>query len=568
VTKSSFEPSFFNRYLGYEDLTRILEGWARAYPDYVRLRSLTKTEGGRDFWLAEIGRQPDRLRPAICIDGNIHSTELLSTNVALAIAYRLIELHQGRYEGASLPRAVREAALDGLYYVMPRVSPDGAEDVFTVGGVSRSVPRHRSKENAPAHWVRRDMDGDGKIRQLRLKHPAGEFVKHPEFAHVLVPRAIGDEGPYFKVFPEGFVQGYDGVSVPFPHTLSDNDSDFNRNLPHDWSGKSSGAGHFPGWEPETNAIIEFASAAPHIFAWLNLHTFGGVFIRPPFSDPTHEVAREDLKIYAYATELAAAHTGMATIGALEDMTPEPAKPMFGTLPAWAYNERGCLAWAIELWDLFAAAGLSKRSPFYLNYAIQDRSEIAALVQWDLQKNGERVFAPWRPFRHPQLGDVEIGGIDAIHGFINPPETEIGPICRALSSFAVALMSLRPHLDSCVAVAPITSTLTKIDLHATNSGYLPTYVMEASLARPWNSGLRVAIKTSGCTLVSGQSSTEVGHLSGWGRGLDEEINAPFFQKSQGVHDIARTWIVEGQGEVQIKIGAPRVGWCHHTVAVGH
>ena len=71
----------------------------------------------------------------------------------------------------------------------PRVSPDGAEEIVTGGRPSRSAPRLRRHAGA-AHWVRRDMDGDGTIRQLRCPHPAGEFVSHPDHAHVLVPRTI------------------------------------------------------------------------------------------------------------------------------------------------------------------------------------------------------------------------------------------------------------------------------------------------------------------------------------------------------------------------------------------
>jgi hypothetical protein len=26
---------------------------------------------------------------------------------------------------------------------------------------------------------------------------------------------VGDEGPYFKVLPEGFVEGYDGITLAF-----------------------------------------------------------------------------------------------------------------------------------------------------------------------------------------------------------------------------------------------------------------------------------------------------------------------------------------------------------------
>lgn len=564
MTDLNIERTFLTRYLRYDELTRLVRGWAGAHPEFVRLQSLTKTAGGRDVWLIEIGRNPERTRPAICIDANMHAAELLGTNAALAVADRLIGLHKRM--DARMPRTVREAAIDGLYYIIPSISPDGAEDVMTAGRVSRSAPRLRRKGDASPHWVRRDMDGDGKIRQLRFQHPAGEFVAHPEFDHVMVPRTIGDEGPYFKIFPEGLVEGYDGIRIPFPGTLSDNDSDFNRNFPFGWSGGCEGAGQFPGWEPETNAIVEFASRAPHIFAWLNLHTFGGVFIRPPF-DASHQIAPGDLELYDYVAELAAVHTGMPTIEALKDMTPDPTKPMTGTLAAWAYGDRGCLAWPIELWDLFAAAGLAKREPFFVNYATQGRREVKALVRWDIEQNEARTFGPWRPFHHPQFGEVELGGLDTIHGFINPPTREIAGICDAVSSFAVTLMALRPNLNCHVKAERISETLTRIDLFVTNDGYLPTYITNASVNRPWNSGLKILAEASGCTLVSGQSSTDLGHLPGWGRGANHEANGPFFQKSQGVYDVLQTWIVAGPGQLDIQVGAPRIGWHHCPVTVG-
>jgi Zinc carboxypeptidase len=560
-------PKFLMDYIGYEELTRTLHQWARDHRPFVRLRSLAKLESGRDVWMLSIGNNPDDLRPAVCIDGNMHSAELLGTNAALCMAFSLIELHKGSPAASnSFAKPVRDSVLNGLYYIIPRVSPDGAEELLTAGRISRSAPRQRRRDSA-ARWIRSDVDADGRIRQIRMKHAAGEFVQHPHYPHVLVARTIQDEGPFFTVFPEGYIEGFDGKNVPFPHTLSDNDSDFNRNFPFDWSSDHEGAGRFPGWEPETRALIEFATNSPHIFAWLNLHTFGGIFIRPPFSNSRHEMNREDLLVYEQAAALVTQYTGMPTLSAFEEMTPVASQPMTGTLAAWAYGEQGCFAWAVELWDLFGAVGLSKRTPYFRNYAIQEREEISLLVEWDVRENEGRVFGPWRPFVHPQLGDVEIGGIDPVRGVLNPPEKEIAPICERLASFAIALASLAPRLQTRISTAPVDENLTKINLVGTNSGYLPTYVSAASQAQPWNRGLQVSFQSSGCALVSGESSADVGHLRGWGRGAHEEGNAPFFQKSQGVHDVAMTWIVKGSGQVQIEIGAPRTGWCIHKLDVG-
>jgi Zinc carboxypeptidase len=551
---------FLRNYLRYEDLTRIVTRWAEQHPEFVRLRSIAQTHAGRDVWMLELGKEPDRLRPAIWIDGNMHSAELLGTNGALDVARVLIELHEGRLNASKyFSQIVLERALDCLYYIVPSMSPDGAEGVLNAGRLSRSAPRQRRGEHGPAHWIRSDLDGDGRILQLRLRHPSGEFVEHPAYSHVLVPRTVTDDGPFYKVLPEGYIDGFDGKHIPAPHALSDNDSDFNRNFAFEWSGDGDGAGAFPGWEPETRAIMELATRSPHIFAWLNLHTFGGIFIRPPFSEPDKHLSRKDLLVYEDIAQLAATYTGMSTVSAFADMTPVSTRPMRGTLAAWAYGERGCLSWAVELWDLFAAAGLSKKKPFFRNYAIQRREEWSLLVEWDAAQNGRRIFNAWRPFPHPQLGDVEIGGIDPVRGLLNPPEKMIIPICTGFSSFALILASLAPCLKIDISTKAISSRFTELHLSAVNSGYLPTYITVNSLRRIWNHGIKIQLRTSGCELVSGLSVVELGHLGGWGRGADEEANGPFFQQSQGGDDISVDWVIEGSGDVEVEIGSPRLGW---------
>src|SRR5262249_2227399 len=135
-----------------------------------------------------------------------------------------------------------------------------------------------------------------------------------------------------------------------------------------------------------------------------------------------------------------------------------------------------------------------------------------------------------------------------------------------ASLAITLPSLAPRLETRIAAEPISDDLTKITLVATNSGYLPTYVSAASAKQPWNKGLQIRFQASGCALHSGSPAAQARHLRGWGRGAFEEGNAPFFQKSQGVHDLTMTWIVGGTGEVQIEVGAPRTGWNTHTIRV--
>src|SRR5690348_10246659 len=86
---------FRNTYLDYGRLTGQLQAWAETFSDVCRLRSLGKTPEGREMWLLVIGRDPDRVRPAVWVDGNMHASELCGSSVALAIAEDMLRLHAG-----------------------------------------------------------------------------------------------------------------------------------------------------------------------------------------------------------------------------------------------------------------------------------------------------------------------------------------------------------------------------------------------------------------------------------------------------------------------------------------
>ena len=120
---------------------------------------------------------------------------------------------------------------DVRFYVLPRMSPDGAEAVLANGRYVRSVPRDERPARAHAYWRCDDVDGDGLALAMRVRDPGGEMVESPEFPGLLLPRTIDDPPPYYKVYPEGVIENFDGSNVPSPHFLSDNQTDLNRNFP-------------------------------------------------------------------------------------------------------------------------------------------------------------------------------------------------------------------------------------------------------------------------------------------------------------------------------------------------
>ena len=131
---------FRNKYLDYAELTAQLSAWQRAHPDLVRISSIGKSAEGRDIPLITIGRDPDAMKPAVWVDGNMHATELCGSSVALAIAEDVLNLHAGQGGSGALPAHMIEALKQVTFYILPRISPDGAEAVLKSGRYVRSSP--------------------------------------------------------------------------------------------------------------------------------------------------------------------------------------------------------------------------------------------------------------------------------------------------------------------------------------------------------------------------------------------------------------------------------------------
>jgi hypothetical protein len=80
----------FDTYYRYDDLTRILHGYAAEYPHLLRVESIGQSFEGRDIWLAtvtnfETGEHAHK--PALWVDGNIHATEVSPSTACLYLAW-------------------------------------------------------------------------------------------------------------------------------------------------------------------------------------------------------------------------------------------------------------------------------------------------------------------------------------------------------------------------------------------------------------------------------------------------------------------------------------------------
>lgn len=555
---------FRDRYLDYEELSTQLQVWAAAFPDIVKRTSLGQSEGGREIWLLTLGNDPERVRPTAWIDGNLHASEVCGSSAALAIAETIIHLHLN--PGAQI-HGLSKTSCDQLrrilFYVVPRISPDGAEAVLKTARYVRSVPENDRPNRGHSFWRGEDIDGDGLSLVMRKKDRSGEFVESTEVEGLMLPRTIEDEGPYYKVYPEGVIENFDGSTIPDPDFLSDNDTDLNRNFPWSWAPEPTqvGAGGFPGSRIESRALIEFTQNNPQIFFWLNYHTFGGVFIRPLGHGPDSKMDQSDLALYRQIGAWAEADTGYPTVSAYEEFLYEPDKVLHGDVSDYAYHQRGCVSYVVELWDIFARLNMAKPKKFVDYYTHLTRQDMNNLGKWDQEHNQSRMIRPWKTFLHPQLDEVEVGGLNPLVGCWNPPYEMISEVLQQHTSHALRVASLAPHIViEDIKVESIKPGVSLLSMSVENIGYLPSYILSSAKTLPWNEVLWADIELSGCRLSAGEKShKEVGHLDGWGRGLFDDSGAIYYQRSRGSVSCERmTWVIEGRGEARVVVGNCRMG----------
>ncbi len=562
---------FRERYLGYDELTRVVRAWADEHPSLVRLSSLATTPEGRELWLLTIGPEPDRIRPSAWVDGNMHASEVAGSSVALAIAEDVLLAHARGGDLAGLPAHLADLIRrDVLFYILPRMCPDGAERMLTLGAYVRSNPRDGRLGHSAPFWRAGDADGDGRARLMRREDAAGDFVASAEVPGLLLPRRREDTGPFYAVYPEGFIENWDGFTVPADGYLSNTETDMNRNFPYEWAPepRQLGAGAFATSEPESRAVAAFASRHPEIFAWLNLHCYGGCYIRPAGDAPDKKMNQEDLALFRQIGEWTLEHTGYPMVSGFEEFTYEPDKPLRGELSAFAYVQRGAVSMVCELWDFWKQAGLTVHRPFVHNYARRTREDITRIGRWDRDANGGRVVGAWRPFVHPQLGPVEIGGYDPRFGIWNPPEARLAEVCAAHARVFLRVAALAPRVRVEGARAePLGGGLSRVSATVENLGYLPTYVLSSAKALAWNDPVRARlVPGEGVTLAGGDATLVVGHLEGWGS--HEGADTPSFARSDTA-PVRRpvSWVVRGAGRVEIHASSARVGSVRASVEVG-
>jgi murein tripeptide amidase MpaA len=543
----------FDRFYRYEDLTAILRGWADERPDLLRVESIGRSFEGREIWLCTVTRfetGPAEEKPALWIEASIHATELTGTVAATYLLHRLLTTY------GTDPRVT--AALDTrAFYVVPRLNPDGAElTLADRPGFPRSSVRPWPFADQQDGLVEEDVDGDGRVLFMRVPDPNGTWRVAAEDPRLMVPRDPfdpSDDGPFFRVLPEGRLQNWDETTIRIAPPLWG--LDMNRNFPMEWApeAKQHGAGPFPTSEPEIRAEVEAIVARPNITGSLHYHTFSGVYLRPYSAHPDDEFPTSDIRTYRLIGERATELTGYPAAAVFHGFTYDLKETISGAADDWMYEHRGVYAWTVEFWSPMRVAGITD---FHLiewlrEHPVADDLKLLAWVDANLPP-GEG-FVPWYPFEHPQLGPVELGGVDFLRYFGNPPPAFLQAEVERHADFALFHLLISPLLRfRSVEAAPAGDAAWLVRAVVENTGWLPTNVTDKAIERKAIRPVELSIELpEGCRLVGGDVRVECGQLTG--RALRRSLY--WWGSNDATTDRAKAeWIVEGPAGREMTVTA--------------
>jgi len=297
-------------YRNYSALTKVLKQMADQHSDLARLKSIGQTAEGREIWLLTLANQkgtPPDQRPGILVAANFEGDHLIGSELTLRVADYLLRSYPDN-------ETVKRDMDDYVFYLIPRINPDGAEKMF-------HAPVTGSKTNNDAfdgdHDGRldedgpEDLNGDGFISVMRVKDVHGLYMidpDHPELMKKADP-SKGEEGRY-SLYWEGLDNDRDGFYNEDPR----GGTDLNRNFQHAYPYYQEDAGKNMVSEPESRALMDWVVANRNISMIL---TFGESdnLITPPNPKGQFKSDRTlDLIRFADASNAEASKVGMISTG--------------------------------------------------------------------------------------------------------------------------------------------------------------------------------------------------------------------------------------------------------------
>jgi hypothetical protein len=384
----------WNRYNTYDGVVDIMEKIAEAYPKLARLESIGKSYEDRSIYMLTISDfntgNPDE-KPAMYIDGNIHSNEIQGTEFSLYTAWYLTEMF-GDLE------FINQLLKDKTFYIVPTINPDARDNYMKEPNTPHS-PRSgmlvldNDGDGEAGEDGFDDLNGDNHITYMIRKSPTGRFIKDPQDQRRLIRVAAEEQGEYEMLGFEGIDKDGDG------EVNEDGIGYYDPN--RDWGWKwqpdhvQRGAYKYPFSLPESRAVADFVMKHHNIAGAQSYHNYGGMILRGPGAEEDVDTYnKEDVRIYdAIAKKGEEMIPGYRYLTVYKDLY-----SVFGGELDWFYGGRGIYTYTNELMVSYLY--------FHKN---EGRANQEEELKVDKYLTFGDAFIDWREYNHPQYGSIEVGG---------------------------------------------------------------------------------------------------------------------------------------------------------------
>jgi hypothetical protein len=495
-------PITFNKYHGYSGTVDYLKKVASAHPDITELMQIGTSALGRPMYVLVISNMKNGTtidkhvklenpraenvknvppmkshmgKPGHYISGATHGNEYTATEVCLYIIDKLVS---GYGDTKELTEIIDRVA----FYICPIDNPDGVYNSVELGIPQRSNSMYRETniEGTPVP--------NGLSTQFRVKDNNGEYVIDDVDPRLMVRLQSGatTEKQRYRVITEY----YDDAGKKRSTQLPTDGIDVNRNYPESWwtpEGTPGGQGYYPTSAPEAHAIAEFFVTYKNILNAQFFHTSGGFTYRPMGTSPNTAMHETDIAYYDFVM-------GRRYLEILGETVPEewlnPQKldaykaaqkeknankyvqfrgyefPYtwkssynetadrqygYGMVIDWLHAQQGIYALTTELWNpskdipgLIVAEGGDQRVNLQ-----------RALLKYQDEKYNGTLFVNWRPLKHPDHGEGEIGGWRSIYSSNNAfPGEPLLNVCEKHWQFELFRATLLPDIKITEATARV------------------------------------------------------------------------------------------------------------------
>jgi hypothetical protein len=512
----------------------------KSYPQLIKVNSIGKSYQNRDIFILEITDYTTGVpsqKPGFYIDGGIHANELQATEISLYTAWYLLENY------ATIP-FIKQLLKEKIFYIAPSISPDSRENfIYKPNTANSSRSGMRPFDNDGDGLVNEDkmndLDGDGHIVMMRRKSAAGRWKVDPKYPARMLRVAADELGDYEML-------GYEGIDNDGDGLVNEDDEgtyDPNRDWAWGWQPDyvQRGALYYPGTLPETRAVKDFVIKHPNIAGAQSYHNYGGMFLRGPgAAEDEKYYNRQDVSVYDVIGKLG------------ERMVPgynyyvihKDLYPVYGGEIDFLTLGRGIFTFSNELMTSYK---------LFNDKSIRNRWENDEFYEFDKYLLFGDAYVDWKPFKHPQFGDIEIGGPKKNY-IRNHPGFLLMEEAHRNMAFTLYHAHQTPKLDIIeIKKEQLSNGLTSLIATIRNERIIPTHSthdMKFKIERP------DYISIKGCKVLAGMLvENEDLNIFVEQKTAPETIEVP---NIEGMGIVKVKWIVKGNSSGTIQVSSAKGG----------